>query len=62
MKNQALEDISKSLFTASEALQEALDTADLQSVDLGNWLGVLKITQKLLELHAQELQKQARNK
>ncbi len=62
MKNQALEDISKSLFTASEALREALDTADLEDIELGNWQAFLEGTMRILEMEAQEMQKEARKK
>lgn len=58
---EALENISKSLFTASEALREALDTADLESVDLCHWEAFIDATQKILELKAQEIQKEARS-
>lgn len=58
---EALEDISKSLFTASEAIREALDTADLQSVDLGYYEDFLKVAHDMLECCAQQLQKEARS-
>lgn len=61
-KKEAMEDISKSLFTASEALREALDTADLGGVDLGNWQGFIDATMKLFEMYAQDMQAIARNK
>lgn len=61
MNKEALEDISKSLFTASEALREALDIADLKSVPLGNWETFLEATMRILEDHAKDLQKEARS-
>lgn len=61
MNKEALEDISKSLFTASEALREALDIADLKSVPLGHWEAFLEATMRILEEHAKDLQKEARS-
>lgn len=58
---EALESISKSVFTASEALREALDTADLENVDIGNWNAYLDATHRILEQYAKDLQKKARS-
>ena len=57
----ALESISKSLFTASEAIREALDTMDLKSVEIGHYQAYLDGTHRVLEEMAQHLQKLARS-
>ena len=61
MNKEALEDISKSLFTASEALRVALDISDLKDVPLGYWKSYIEATMRLLEAHARDLQKEARS-
>lgn len=60
-EKEALEDISKSLFTASEALREALDTMDLKSVDIGHYQAYLDATRGVLEEMAKHFQKLARS-
>lgn len=58
---EALESISKYLFTASEALEEVLDTADLCDIDLGHWATFLEATRRILEDKAKLTQKEARS-
>ena len=58
---EALENISKSLFTASEALREALDTIDLENLDLGLYQPFIEATHGILEKMAQDIQQKARS-
>lgn len=54
---EALRDVSKSLFTASEALREALDTIDLNGLSMNGFVEEFERIQKYLELKAQFIQR-----
>lgn len=59
-KRSALQEIAKSLFTASEALREALDTADLENAPLtGEELRVMAEQNEALEKMAQTIKRRA---
>lgn len=60
-KQEALEEVSKCLFTASESIRQALDTMDLKGVEIGHYPAYLDATCRILEEMAKTCQKEARS-
>lgn len=60
--NEAMHHASKNLFAAAEAIREALDTIELNKIEMdGATIEALGVTERYLTANAQRMQRASKN-